>query len=519
MLSHSENGDHTENIFQTLIEESPMPVALYVGREIVIKMANEAMLRTWGKDESVIGKTLREALPELEGQPFSQILEGIFDSGISYHSADDRVDLEVDGRLQTFYYNFTYKALVNTAGEVWGILNTAVNVTEQVLAKKQIEEKEKNFRNMILQSPVAMCILLGPSFIVEIANERMYKLWGKSEKEILDQPIFEALPIVKEEGLEEILQQVYISGRTYKEDERLVPLPRKGKIEGVYVNFSYQAVRENGNITSILVVAVDVTNQVAARQKAEDSKTELLRIQKKLELELEAGMQVQKQKDDFIGIASHELKTPLTTLNSSMQFLERLISQEPASPKIQGLLNLSKMSMKKLINILETLIYDTKISEGQLVLKKSVFQISKLIDDCCSYVRTAGTHELITTGDTEMRVYADIVRLDQVLVNLVNNAVKYAPHSHEIEINIERLDKDAKISVIDKGPGIPPDKLPHLFKRYYRVENDGVQYSGLGLGLFIASEIVKFHGGKMGVKSTLGKGSCFWFTLPNAVQP
>jgi len=517
-FSPSETFNNHENIFRTLIEESPMSVALYVGRDIIIQMANEAMLQTWGKDRSVIGKTIREALPELEGQPYYKLLEDVFDTGIPYYSVDDRVDLEVNGKIERFYYNFTYKPLKNANGEVWGILNTATNVTEQVLAKKKVEEKERNFRNMILQAPVAMCIVRGPSFIVDVANERMFELWGKPAEKILNHPLFDALPEVQEEGLEEILQHVYISGETYKENERLVPLPRKGKIEGVYVNFSYQAVREKGNITSILAVAIDVTDQVTARQKLEESKTELLGIQKQLEQELAAGRQVQKQKDDFIGIASHELKTPLTTLNNSLQLLERLLKQDQQTAKVEGIFKLAQTSMQKLINILDILINDTKISEGQLTLKKSVFKVSKLIDDCCDHVRAAGTHILKTTGDLEMHVFADMARLDQVLVNLVNNAVKYAPDSKEIEIHIERLGNDAKISVIDKGPGIPADKLAHIFRRYYRIGNEGIQYSGLGLGLFIASEIIRQHGGEIGVESVLTKGSRFWFTLPDSVR-
>jgi two-component system CheB/CheR fusion protein len=496
-----------------------MSVALYVGSEIVIKMANQEMLRTWGKDESVIGKTVYEALPELEGQPFYQLLKNVFNTGIPYQSTDDRVDLEVDGHLQTFYYNFTYKPLKNAQDKVWGILNTATNVTQQVLAKIKIEESERNFRNMILQSPVAMCIFRGPSFIVEIANERMFELWGKAENEVINKSIFEGLPEVKEEGFQRILKNVYESGKTYTESERPVPLPRNGKVETVYVNFSYQAIKDADIITGILAVAIEVTDQVIARHKVEENEAELRVTKKRLELELEAGKQVQKQKDDFIGIASHELKTPLTSLNSSLQLLNRMIKNDPASPKVQTLLNLSNVSIHKLINLLEDLLNDTKINEGQLELRKRPFKVSKLIEDCCNHVRSAGTHQLVTTGDLNLVVSADMNRVDQVLVNLVNNAVKYAPDSKEIEIHIERLNNGVKVSVIDKGPGIAAEKQIHLFKRYYRIDTTGIQYSGLGLGLFISSEIIKRHGGEIGVESTLGEGSTFWFTLPDSIPP
>ena len=125
----------------------------------------------------------------------------------------------------------------------------------------------------------------------------------------------------------------------------------------------------------------------------------------------------------------------------------------------------------------------------------------------------SGTHEIIVTGDQQLQVYADKERIDQVLANLVNNAVKYAPESTKIVVHIEVIPGFAKISVSDKGNGIPEDKLPHLFKRYYRVQ-DKSNFSGLGLGLYISNEIIKRHHGEMGVESQIGQGSTFWFTLP-----
>ena len=111
-------------------------------------------------------------------------------------------------------------------------------------------------------------------------------------------------------------------------------------------------------------------------------------------------------------------------------------------------------------------------------------------------------------------VFADEHRIDQVITNLVNNAVKYAPDAKEIYLIAERADNGVRIAVQDNGPGISPDKLPHLFNRYYRADYSGMQFSGLGLGLFISAEIIKRHGGQIGVDSEIGKGSTFWFTLP-----
>ena len=127
---------------------------------------------------------------------------------------------------------------------------------------------------------------------------------------------------------------------------------------------------------------------------------------------------------------------------------------------------------------------------------------------------SAGKHNLVFGGDRDLEIHADEHRIDQVVVNFVNNAVKYAPDSKDICLNVEKIGNMAKISVKDTGPGIAPDKIPHLFSRYYRADYSGSQYSGLGLGLYISAEIVKRHGGEIGVDSELGKGSTFWFKLP-----
>ena len=129
-------------------------------------------------------------------------------------------------------------------------------------------------------------------------------------------------------------------------------------------------------------------------------------------------------------------------------------------------------------------------------------------------MRIEGVYTIRSEDDVDLKVCADAGRIDQIMINFVNNAIKYAPGSKEIRIKVERLGNLAKVSVIDKGPGIPPEQLPYLFDRYYRVDSSGSQYSGLGLGLYISSEIIKKHDGQIGVESEIGKGSVFWFTLP-----
>jgi signal transduction histidine kinase len=155
----------------------------------------------------------------------------------------------------------------------------------------------------------------------------------------------------------------------------------------------------------------------------------------------------------------------------------------------------------------------TKLEQGHLILNKQKFALSNLVEHCCSHIRLDGDHFITQRGDLSLEVFADEQKIDQVLVNLVNNAVKYAPESPEIIVSFEAVGSMAKVSVADTGPGIPADKISHLFKRYYRADLNDYN-SGLGLGLYICKEIITMHGGKIGVKSVPGKGTTFWFTIP-----
>jgi two-component system CheB/CheR fusion protein len=226
----------------------------------------------------------------------------------------------------------------------------------------------------------------------------------------------------------------------------------------------------------------------------------------------EADKELLKKKDDFMSIASHELKTPITTLKASLQLLDRM-KDNPAKISPMVIVKANK-SMEKINILIEDLLDVSKINQGQLQLNKTNFTVSKLIGECCEHIHAAGIYSILTTGELDAMVYADSERIDQVIVNFVNNAVKYAPESKEIVIHIEKINNMIKVSVIDKGAGVNPEKITHLFERYYQVDNNGSTYSGLGLGLYISSEIIKKHGGEIGVESEVGKGSAFWFTLP-----
>jgi PAS domain S-box-containing protein len=220
----------------------------------------------------------------------------------------------------------------------------------------------------------------------------------------------------------------------------------------------------------------------------------------------------ERYKDDFISIASHELKTPVTVLSGTLQLMARIYPKE--NPKLSKLIDQANQSMKKINELIGDLLNASRMTEGQLHLRMRNFNISQAVEECCSHIDREGRHRIIVEGDATLDIHADSDRIQQVIVNFVNNAIKYAPESRDIRIRATDEGEKIRIAVIDSGPGIEVEKSQHLFDRYYRVDSEGSQYSGLGLGLYISSEIIKKHKGEIGVESRPGEGTEFWFTIP-----
>ena len=229
-------------------------------------------------------------------------------------------------------------------------------------------------------------------------------------------------------------------------------------------------------------------------------------------VDIDEQMRALKQKDEFISIASHELKTPLTTLKSTLQLLYRL-KDGPMTPVIPKMIEQANRNVDKMSVLVADLLNVSRLREGQLALNKAPFDLTALIRETVNSLQQETSIPIRFNDQTQQIVNADSMRVEQVLVNFINNAVKYAESSPYIAISVWKENKIIKVNVTDEGPGIPPEKLPFIFDRYYRASDTGVQYSGLGLGLYICAEIISRHGGEIGADSELFKGTTFWFTL------
>ena len=256
-------------------------------------------------------------------------------------------------------------------------------------------------------------------------------------------------------------------------------------------------------------------------QRTEDLKKkneELLLLNERLLESSEKTESLMRQKDEFLNIASHELKTPITSIKVTVQLLESLVENKENTDAIFALAGKANKQINKLTSLIEDLLDMTKIQAGKLQLDKDLFAVSTALREWVDGANFHGnTHQIVIETDEEYWIEGDKNRLEQVLVNLLSNAVKYSPDTDKIVIKYAKQNDVIKVSVTDFGIGIPSDKLPFVFDRFFRAKDDHT-FSGLGLGLYISSEIIKQHGGIMGVESEENKGSCFWFTLPLALQ-
>lgn len=221
------------------------------------------------------------------------------------------------------------------------------------------------------------------------------------------------------------------------------------------------------------------------------------------------------KKDDFIGIAAHELKTPLTSIKAYLQFVGRIKLSGEEGMKIYPFIAKANNQVNRLTEIIKDLLDVARINENQLGLKLNTFSLREAILEASEELfNSIKTHELLIEGEPDIEIEADKFRIEQVMINLISNAVKYSPKSNKVILEVEQEQNMVKVSVTDFGIGIQNDHLQHIFHRYFRVEVTSQNYSGLGLGLYISKGIIKRHGGELGVNSKEGEGSTFWFTIP-----
>lgn len=240
----------------------------------------------------------------------------------------------------------------------------------------------------------------------------------------------------------------------------------------------------------------------------------LSEMQKTLLEEIEFRKEAERKKDEFISIASHELKTPLTSVKGYVQLLERSIVKGDEET-VKKHLGKAQIQLEKLNSLIADLLDISKIESGKLKFNKQNFSIDQLLDNVIEVMHHSNPEfKIIKTGEANCEIYGDEMRIEQVIVNFLTNAIKYSPGTNEINLSVNVNDDELYLAVKDSGIGMSPEQQKNVFEKFYRVEETSHRFQGLGIGLYIAAEIIRRHGGQIGVNSIYGEGSEFYFTVP-----
>lgn len=371
-------------------------------------------------------------------------------------------------------------------------------VRSLITISKARDHSDELLRQLFINAPMAIAMLRGPELKVELANEIILSIWGKTFDQVIGKPILEALPEIIGQRYDELLFNVYKTGERYSSPEASVGLIHKGHMRKTYVNFIYEPTRDtDGNITGLIVLANEITDLVNARSAAQKNAEELVELV--------------KRKDEFMSIASHELKTPITSMKASLQILERMHLEA----KAQNFIVKANRQMNRLSVLVTDLLDVTSLQAGKMKFYMEDFCLNEMIDDVIEqHHQSQKTHLIVLNGNPDLNITGDRARLEQVVNNLLSNAIKYSPNADKVVVDISNDDTDITISVRDYGIGIPDDQIANVFDRFYRVEESVQNFSGLGLGLYISSEIIKRHGGQIGASRNEDQGSTFWVKIP-----
>lgn len=228
---------------------------------------------------------------------------------------------------------------------------------------------------------------------------------------------------------------------------------------------------------------------------------------------------VEKEKDEFLSIASHELKTPLTSIKAYVQLLERKLKLDKESPEA-GFVTKVQDQIEKLNTLITDLLDVSKIENGKLKINKKPTNLENVISNAIDTILQTHDENRVKIKRDGVRpdilIPLDEIRIEQVLINFLTNAIKYSPKNNQVIVTtfVDEEEQEVRVNVTDFGIGIPDFKQEAVFRKFYRVEESSLQFQGMGIGLFICSEIIKQHHGSIGVSSKVDEGSTFYFTLP-----
>ncbi len=444
--------------------------------ESVITSWNSSAERMFGYSAGeMIGETIYKLIPHDRQNEETEIIERLRKGERVEHFETKRLTRE--GRL--IDVSLTISPIKDRNGQIIGASKIARDITGQ----KQSEEESAKLAAIITSSDDAIISKTLESVITSW-NSSAERMFGYSATEMIGETIYKLIPHERHNEETEIIERLRKGERMeHFETKRMTS---DGRLIDVSLTISPIKDR-NGQIIGASKIARDIT-------------------ERKLD---------EARKNDFIGMVSHELKTPLTSLTAILQVASAKLKSNPDS-FLAGAMERANSQVKKMSAMINGFLNVSRLESGKIVLDRQEFDLYALLQDVVAEIKlTTATHPIQVGECIAMRVNGDLDKIASVVTNLVGNAIKYSPKGRPIAVHCEEKDGFVIVGVRDEGMGIPAEDLPHVFDRYFRSESQQTRHiSGFGIGLYLSAEIIHRHDGKIWAESETGKGSTFYFSLP-----
>lgn len=523
----------SEQRLRSIIANAPAVMSLFVGRDLVVEMPNQAFIDVVGKGPDIAGKPLREVMPELttENQPFLQILDDVYTSGKLFQTSGSQVKILRGGVMTDNYYNFTYSPLRDAAGEVFAILDIAIDVTEQVTAQAELAQQKTHLQNAITVADLGTYTL---DLVSDTAtfSETIRHWFGLPSTHV---PVEQMMSKIHADDLP-IVQAVLGATRQSEEHSfhdfvyRIINPTGEGES---YIRTFGKARYQNGVAQALVGVLQNVTPQVLARQKLEDSESQYRQLATELEARVKQRTQDLERSNldlmQFASVASHDLKEPIRKVQTFGTLLREMLTDrlnEKEEELFQRLIN-STVRMQALVSDVLRLskLSDTTTTAEPVDLNAVIDQIR---DDLELTIREQGAEFRVGTLPA---VRAEPTQMHQLFLNLLSNALKFqngqtplirvepVPLTGAIVAELGLPNPDyAVVAVSDNGIGFDPKYKDRIFGMFQRLHGRS-QFAGTGIGLTIVKKIVDNHRGYIDVQSQPGQGTTFRVALPLAPTP
>jgi PAS domain S-box-containing protein len=517
------------NRLEDVFRQAPTFLAILHGPEHVFQLVNDAYYQVVGHRD-LIGKRAAEAIPEVIEQGFIGLLDEVLRTGQPFIGREIPVMLQrlPGGELEQRYLDFVYQPLTEADGSRIGIVAHGSDVTDQVLARRtveavniQLEERaaelrasEQRLRDLFAQAPVAVAVMEGPEHVYTIASPRYVETPGGG-RPLIGRSIADAFPELKGQGLIELMDRVFESGKPYFANERHVKLDRDGDgvTEDYWFNVGYQPLRDaSGTVYAIASVAYEVTEQMRARRELEiaQQSAELARVE---------AVTANQAKSAFLTTMSHELRTPLNAVAGYADLLLMEVRGSLTEGQRTDLERI-KRSGQYLLGLINDVLNFAKLDSGQVEYRFETVRIAPLLDGLEELIRpqmdAKGLRYEHQSDVDALTVRADPEKLRQILLNLLANAVKFTEPGGTVRLSCVAAGDWVHVTVSDTGRGIAADQLSRVFDPFVQVDRHLTPMSqqGVGLGLAISRDLADGMGGTLEAKSEPGVGSEFIVSLP-----